>query len=138
MKVILDLVVNHSSDRHPWFQAARRDPASPYRDWYVWSKKRPKNWKSGMVFPGHQESTWSRDPVAGEYYFHRFYEFQPDLNVANSDVREEIRRIMGYWLELGVAGFRVDARNRRVVPAPQGPITSPSTPGVTDGSGSVG
>ena len=109
MKVILDLVVNHSSDQHPWFRQARRDAASPYRDWYVWSKKRPKNWKKGTVFPGHQESTWTRDEAAGEYYFHRFYEFQPDLNVANPDVREEIRRIMGYWLELGVAGFRVDA-----------------------------
>src|SRR5688500_15121327 len=109
MKVILDLVVNHSSDQHPWFQSARRDPESAYRDWYVWSKKRPKNWKTGMVFPGHQESTWTRDPVAREYFFHRFFEFQPDLNMANPAVREEVRRIMGYWLELGVAGFRVDA-----------------------------
>ena len=109
MKVILDLVVNHTSDEHRWFQHARRDPESPYRDWYVWAKKRPKNWRQGTVFPGHQESTWTRDPVAREYYFHRFYDFQPDLNMTNRAVREEVHRIMGFWLELGVAGFRVDA-----------------------------
>lgn len=109
MRVILDLVINHTSDAHPWFQEARRDPDSRYRDWYVWSKKRPKYWDQGMVFPGHQESTWTRDPVAGEYYYHRFYEFQPDLNTSNPEVREEIRRILGYWVSHGVAGFRVDA-----------------------------
>ena len=84
MRVIVDLVVNHTSIRHPWFQAARKDPSSPYRDWYVWSKKRPPNWNEGMVFPGVQKATWTRDPVAGEYYFHRFYDFQPDLNTMQS------------------------------------------------------
>jgi maltose alpha-D-glucosyltransferase/alpha-amylase len=107
--VVMDLVVNHTSDEHPWFQAARKDKDSRYRDWYVWSKKRPANWKSGMVFPGVQQSTWTYDSAAREYYFHRFYKFQPDLNMQNPAVRTEIRRIMGYWLELGVSGFRVDA-----------------------------
>jgi maltose alpha-D-glucosyltransferase/alpha-amylase len=109
MRVIVDLVVNHTSNRHPWFQEARKDPASPYRDWYVWSKKRPPNWNQGMVFPGVQKATWTRDPVAGEYYFHRFYDFQPDLNTSNRAVRTEIQRIMGFWLQMGVSGFRMDA-----------------------------
>ncbi|MGH7825601.1 MAG: alpha-amylase family protein [Candidatus Binatia bacterium] len=109
MQVIMDLVVNHTSDQHLWFQAARSDKNSPYRDWYVWSKKRPSDWKSGMVFPGVQHSTWTYDKESREYYFHRFYHFQPDLNMDNPAVRTEIRRIMGYWIELGVVGFRVDA-----------------------------
>ncbi len=109
MRVIVDLVVNHTSFRHPWFQAARKDPNSPYRDYYVWSKKRPPDHDKGMVFPGVQTTTWTKDPVAGEYYFHRFYKFQPDLNTANPSVREEIMRIMGFWLQLGVSGFRMDA-----------------------------
>jgi maltose alpha-D-glucosyltransferase / alpha-amylase len=109
IRVIVDLVVNHTSDRHPWFQAARKDPQSPFRDWYVWSKTRPADYNKGMVFPGVQKTTWTRDPVAGEYYFHRFYEFQPDLNTENPEVRKEIMRIMGFWLQLGVSGFRMDA-----------------------------
>ncbi|WP_439557255.1 alpha-amylase family glycosyl hydrolase, partial [Dyadobacter sp.] len=79
------------------------------RDWYVWSDKRPKNWNKGMVFPGVQKATWTLDEKTNSYYFHRFYEFQPDLNTDNPEVRAEIARIMGYWLELGIAGFRVDA-----------------------------
>lgn len=109
MKVIIDLVVNHTSDAHPWFKESRASKDSPRRDWYVWAKKRPKDWDQGMVFPGVQEATWTRDEKTGEYYYHRFFEFQPDLNILNPDVRTEIRRVMGYWLELGVAGFRVDA-----------------------------
>ncbi len=109
IQVIIDLVVNHTSDQHRWFQEARRDKNSQYRDWYVWSKKRPKGWNKGMVFPGVQKSTWTRDEKAGEYYFHRFYDFQPDLNMNNPQVRAEVRRIIGYWLQQGVAGFRVDA-----------------------------
>ncbi|MDB5296627.1 MAG: trehalose synthase [Phycisphaerales bacterium] len=109
VRVIVDLVVNHTSDRHPWFRAARKDPKSPYRDWYVWSKARPKGYRDGIVFPGVQTATWTRDPVAGAYYFHRFYDCQPDLNTANPAVRREILRVMGFWLELGVSGFRMDA-----------------------------
>lgn len=109
VRVIVDLVVNHTSDQCAWFKAARKDPKSPYRDWYVWAKKRPANYKDGIVFPGVQKETWRRDPVAGEYYFHRFYDFQPDLNTWNPAVRREILRIMGFWLQLGVSGFRMDA-----------------------------
>ena len=109
IKVVIDLVVNHTSIEHPWFQDARSSEDSKYRDWYVWSKKKPSDWDEGMVFPGVQERTWTYDKKAKAYYFHRFYEFQPDLNIDNPEVRAEIRRIMGFWLELGVAGFRVDA-----------------------------
>jgi maltose alpha-D-glucosyltransferase/alpha-amylase len=109
MRVLIDLVVNHTSDQHPWFQAARRDPESKYRDWYVWSKKKPKDAASGIVFPGVQKFTWDYDSVAKEYYFHRFYDFQPDLNTSNQDVQAEILKIMGFWLQLGVSGFRMDA-----------------------------
>jgi len=109
IRVIVDLVVNHTSIDHPWFKEARSNPRSKYRDWYVWSKKRPRDWNKGMVFPGVQKSTWSYDSEARLWYFHRFYDFQPDLDTSNPEVREEIKRIMGYWLELGVSGFRVDA-----------------------------
>jgi maltose alpha-D-glucosyltransferase / alpha-amylase len=109
IRVLIDLVVNHTSDRHPWFLDARRGPDSPYHDWYVWSKKRPASWDSGMVFPGVQKATWTYDREARAYYFHRFYDFQPDLNMDNPQVREEVKRILGFWLQTGVAGFRVDA-----------------------------
>ncbi|GAC1322331.1 MAG: alpha-amylase family protein [Chloroflexota bacterium] len=109
IRVIVDLVVNHTSDQHPWFQAARADPDSSYRHWYVWSDKKPRDAKSGIVFPGVQKSTWTLDKKARQYYFHRSYDFQPDLNVSNPAVREEIERIMGFWLQLGVTGFRIDA-----------------------------
>jgi maltose alpha-D-glucosyltransferase/alpha-amylase len=109
MRIIIDLVVNHTSDRHHWFREARRDPNSKYRDWYVWSDKRPKSASKGMVFPGVQKSTWSRDAVAKAWYFHRFYDFQPDLNTANPEVQAEILKIMGFWIQLGVSGFRMDA-----------------------------
>ncbi|RXF75673.1 alpha-amylase family protein [Hansschlegelia zhihuaiae] len=109
MRVLIDLVVNHTSDQHPWFQSARSDPKSPYRDWYVWSKKKPKNAHTGMVFPGVQDSTWTYDEAAKAYYFHRFYKFQPDLNTANPCVRAELLKIMGFWIQLGVSGFRMDA-----------------------------
>ncbi len=75
IRVIIDLVVNHTSDRHPWFREARESRDAPMRDWYIWSKKRPPNWESGMVFPGVQKTTWTRDPKAREWYFHRFYDF---------------------------------------------------------------
>ncbi|HEX9161186.1 MAG TPA: alpha-amylase family protein, partial [Thermoanaerobaculia bacterium] len=109
IKVMIDLVINHTSDQHPWFQSARKSKSSPYRDWYVWSKRKPPDANRGMVFPGVQKTTWTYDDVAREYYFHRFYDFQPDLNTSNPQVRTEIQRIMGFWLQLGVSGFRVDA-----------------------------
>jgi maltose alpha-D-glucosyltransferase/alpha-amylase len=109
IRVIIDLVVNHTSNEHEWFQEARRDPRSKYRDWYIWSKKRPPKANKGMVFPGVQKSTWSHDTVAREWYFHRFYNFQPDLNTLNPAVQSEILKIMGFWIQLGVSGFRMDA-----------------------------
>ncbi len=109
MRVIVDLVINHTSDQHPWFKQARRDPKSPYRDWYLWSADKPKNADQGMVFPGVQKTTWTYDAEAEAYYFHRFYEFQPDLNTGNPEVQAELLKIMGFWLQLGVSGFRVDA-----------------------------
>lgn len=109
IRVLADLVVNHTSDQHPWFQASRRDKNSPYRDYYIWSKERPENYNQGMALPGIQQATWTYDEVAGEWYFHRFMAAQPDLNIANPAVRDEIRKIVGFWLQLGVSGFRVDA-----------------------------
>ena len=109
IRVIADLVVNHTSVDHPWFQQARRDPKSVYRDYYVWSDTKPEDADEGMVFPGQQESTWTHDDEADAWYFHRFYAHQPDLNVANPRVRAEIARIMSFWLQLGISGFRVDA-----------------------------
>jgi maltose alpha-D-glucosyltransferase/alpha-amylase len=109
IRVIIDLVVNHTSDQHPWFREARSDPDSQYRDWYVWSKKKPPHANEGMVFPGVQKTTWTYDKEARQYYFHRFYDFQPDLNTSNPLVQAEILKIMGFWIQLGVSGFRMDA-----------------------------
>jgi maltose alpha-D-glucosyltransferase/alpha-amylase len=109
IRVLIDLVVNHTSDQHPWFLEACRKPQSKHRDWYVWSKKKPKDAASGVVFPGVQKSTWNYEKTAKAYYFHRFYDFQPDLNTSHPEVQAEILKIMGFWLQLGVDGFRMDA-----------------------------
>jgi maltose alpha-D-glucosyltransferase/alpha-amylase len=109
MHVIIDLIPNHTSDQHPWFQSARQDPESPYRDYYVWRTDDPGDTSDQVVFPGEQDGIWTYDEVAGAYYLHHFYAFQPDLNFANPAVRDEFRKIMGLWLQLGVSGFRVDA-----------------------------
>src|SRR3954453_14517412 len=109
IRVLLDLVVNHTSDRNPWFLEAQRDASSRYRDWYIWSEKRPADATAGVVFPGVQRTTWTYSKAARAWYFHRFYDFEPDLNTDNPLVREEIHRIIDYWLQLGAAGFRVDA-----------------------------
>jgi maltose alpha-D-glucosyltransferase/alpha-amylase len=109
IRVIVDLVVNHTSIDCPWFEAARNDRDSMYRDWYVWADERPKNHKDGIVFPGQQTSTWDYDRRAGQWYFHRFYKHQADLNTWHPYVRAEIQKIMGFWLQLGVSGFRMDA-----------------------------
>ena len=108
LRLIVDLVVNHTSDQHPWFQEAR-DPDSDKHDWYVWSDERPEDHDEGMIFPGEQETVWTYDRKAKRYYLHRFYAHQPDLNIANPAVRAEIERVMGFWLRLGVSGFRIDA-----------------------------
>ena len=109
IRVLIDLVVNHTSNEHPWFRHACGDPKSKYREWYVWSQKKPKDASSGVVFPGVQKTTWSWEKNARSYYFHRFYDFQPDLNTAHPEVQAEILKIMGFWLQLGVDGFRMDA-----------------------------
>jgi maltose alpha-D-glucosyltransferase / alpha-amylase len=109
LRVIVDLVVSHTSIDHPWFQAARQDRDSPFREWYVWSDERPDDHDSGLVFPGAQKTNWTYDRVARQYYFHRFYEHQADLNTHHPAVRHEILKIMGFWLELGASGFRMDA-----------------------------
>jgi trehalose synthase len=108
LRVVVDLVVNHTSDEHPWFQAARSDPDSPLRDFYVW-RDEPSDEPKGIAFPDRETSNWAYDKQAGQYYLHRFYSFQPDLNVANPAVRDEIARVIGFWLALGVSGFRMDA-----------------------------
>jgi trehalose synthase len=109
IRVIADLVVNHTSDQHPWFKSARSSKDSPYRDYYVWRSDEPPDTSEEVVFPGEQEGIWEYDDKTGEYYLHRFYKHQPDLNVTNPEVRDEIARIMGFWLQLGLSGFRVDA-----------------------------
>lgn len=109
IRVIADLVVNHTSKEHPWFQSSRSDRSSPYRDWYVWRDEIPSGGPEGLVFPDKEDSNWQWDETAGQYFLHRFYKHQPDLNIANPKVRQEIHRIVGFWLEIGFSGFRVDA-----------------------------
>ncbi|MFB6141077.1 MAG: alpha-amylase family protein [Halosimplex sp.] len=107
IRVLVDLVVNHTSDRHPWFRRAREDPDSKYRDYYVWSEDPPEPEKE-PIFP-EEDSVWTYDEAADAYYYHRFYGFEPGLDHSNPDVREEVCEIMDYWLALGVDGFRLDA-----------------------------
>ncbi len=108
MRVIADLVVNHTSDQHPWFKAARSSRDSPFRDWYVWRDEPPEE-KVDVVFPDQETSVWTLDEKSGQYYLHRFYKHQPDLNVANPAVTDELAKVVGFWLQLGLSGFRVDA-----------------------------
>lgn len=109
IRVIIDFVMNHTSDQHPWFKAARRSTDDPLRDWYVWRSDTPPDTSSAVVFPDKEDSIWEKDEKTGEWYLHNFYKTQPDLNIANPRVREELAKVMGLWLELGVSGFRVDA-----------------------------
>lgn len=109
MHVIVDMVPNHTSIEHPWFQASRSDKKSPYRDYYVWRTDDPGDTSSEVVFPGEQKGIWTFDEAAKAWYLHRFYPFQPDLNWSNPAVRDEFRKVMGLWLKLGVHGFRIDA-----------------------------
>jgi maltose alpha-D-glucosyltransferase / alpha-amylase len=108
VRVMLDLVLNHTSDQHPWFVSACSDPRSAFRDWYVWSEQEPPDRTEGMVFPGVQQATWTYCEQAGAWYHHRFYDFQPDLNIRNREVRDELAKIVSFWQRLGVSGFRVD------------------------------
>lgn len=110
MRVIIELVINHTSDQHPWFQRARHAPAcSRERDFYVWSDTDDKFADTRIIFVDSERSNWSWDPVAGAYFWHRFYSHQPDLNYHNPEVIEALLDIMRFWLDLGVDGFRLDA-----------------------------
>ena len=108
IRVIADLVVNHTSAEHPWFRAARQGHPI-FRDFYVWAERKPPNADRGVIFPGKQETIWSYDRAAKAWYMHRFYPHQPDLNINNPLVRNEIHKVIGFWLELGLSGFRIDA-----------------------------
>jgi maltose alpha-D-glucosyltransferase / alpha-amylase len=110
IRVIIDLVVNHTSDQHAWFEAARRDEKCRFRDYYIWSHDPPSiEADEKSIFPDAETSVWKYDDVARAYYFHKFYHFEPDLNVANREVRQEILRIIDCWLAYGISGFRIDA-----------------------------
>jgi len=126
IRVIADLVVNHTSDRHPWFRAGR-DPSSPYHDYYVWAGEKPEEKPGDVVFPDQEQSNWQWGAKARKWYLHRFYRHQPDLNVANPQVRDEIAQVVGYWLQQGLAGFRVDAVPFLIEPTgtPEGAIPDP-------------
>jgi trehalose synthase len=109
MRVIADLVVNHTSIQHPWFQRARQSRDDPFHDFYVWRDDEPPDTSDQVVFPDQEDSTWTFNEPTGEWYLHRFYKEQPDLDVTNPRVRDEVAKIMGFWLQLGLSGFRVDA-----------------------------
>lgn len=109
LRIITDLVLNHTSDQHPWFQAGRADGASAFRDYYVWSDTDKKYADARIIFIDTQKSNWSWDEKAGQYFWHRFYPTQPDLNYDNPAVRTEMMRVMRFWLDLGIDGFRADA-----------------------------
>ncbi|NVI97438.1 maltose alpha-D-glucosyltransferase [Myxococcus sp. AM001] len=109
IRVITELVVNHTSDQHPWFQEARSDPNSPKRDWYVWSDTDEQYKGARIIFLDTERSNWTWDPVAKQYFWHRFFSHQPDLNYDNPEVQEAMLDVMRFWLNMGVDGFRCDA-----------------------------
>jgi maltose alpha-D-glucosyltransferase/alpha-amylase len=109
MRVMMDMILAHTSDQHPWFQKASADTTSPYYHWYFWSKTRPAVADSGTAFPGVQKETWTFQDTAWQYYFHRFYDFQPHLNFTNPAVLVEAEHILAYWIDQGIDGFRLDA-----------------------------
>jgi maltose alpha-D-glucosyltransferase/alpha-amylase len=109
MRVIADLVMNHTSSAHQWFQEARSDPASPKRDWYVWSDDPTRYAQARIIFIDSESSNWTWDDKAGAYFWHRFFHHQPDLNYDNPEVREAMLDVLRFWLDLGLDGFRLDA-----------------------------
>ena len=109
IRVITDLVVNHTSDQHQWFQEARRSPDSPYRDYYVWSDTPERYKEARIIFTDTERSNWTWDAEAGAFYWHRFFSSQPDLNFDNPKVQQEILDVIDYWMAMGLDGFRVDA-----------------------------
>lgn len=110
LRVITELVINHTSDQHPWFQKSRAaKPGSKWRDYYVWSDSDQKYKDTRIIFLDTEKSNWTWDPVAGAYYWHRFYSHQPDLNFDNPRVMEEVLALLRYWLDMGIDGLRLDA-----------------------------
>ncbi|HEX5535482.1 MAG TPA: maltose alpha-D-glucosyltransferase [Actinomycetales bacterium] len=109
LRVITDLVMNHTSDQHPWFQASRSDPDGPYGDFYVWSDTDEKYRDARIIFVDTETSNWTFDPVRRQYFWHRFFSHQPDLNFENPDVRAAMFDVVRFWLDLGIDGFRLDA-----------------------------
>jgi maltose alpha-D-glucosyltransferase/alpha-amylase len=109
MYLIIDIVINHTSDQHPWFIESRASKDSPKRNWYVWSDTQERYGDARIIFIDTEDSNWALDETTGEYYWHRFYRQQPDLNYDNPDVQQAMLDILDYWIELGVDGFRVDA-----------------------------
>ena len=109
IRVIADLVMNHTSSEHPWFLEARSSRDSPKRDWYVWSETDDRYPDARIIFLDTETSNWSWDPVAGQYYWHRFFSHQPDLNYDNPEVQEAMLDVLRFWLDLGIDGFRLDA-----------------------------
>jgi maltose alpha-D-glucosyltransferase/alpha-amylase len=109
MRVIADLVMNHTSSDHAWFQESRSSPDSPKRDWYVWSDTDQKYLDARIIFVDTEPSNWTWDPLAGAYYWHRFFSHQPDLNYDNPEVQEAMLNVLRFWLDLGIDGFRLDA-----------------------------
>ncbi|MFB1480730.1 maltose alpha-D-glucosyltransferase [Corallococcus sp. RDP092CA] len=109
LRILIELVVNHTSDQHPWFQEARRDPKSPKRNWYVWSDTDDSYKGARIIFTDTERSNWTWDPVAKQYFWHRFFSHQPDLNYDNPEVQEAMLDVMRFWLNMGVDGFRCDA-----------------------------
>jgi maltose alpha-D-glucosyltransferase/alpha-amylase len=109
MRIIADLVMNHSSDEHPWFQASRSDPDGPYGDYYVWSDSDELYPEARIIFVDTEKSNWTWDPVRGQFYWHRFFSHQPDLNYDNPALQTEMIEVLKFWLDLGIDGFRLDA-----------------------------
>ena len=109
IRVIADLVMNHTSSEHPWFQASRSDPDGPYGDWYVWADDDDRWPEARIIFLDTEPSNWSWDPVRGQYYWHRFFSHQPDLNYDNPEVQQAMLDVLRFWLDLGIDGFRMDA-----------------------------
>lgn len=109
LKIIADIVLNHTSDQHPWFQESRLSKSSPYREYYVWSETKKKYEDARIIFLDTEESNWSYDEAADMYYWHRFYASQPDLNYDNPTVIQEMKNVMKFWLDMGIDGFRADA-----------------------------
>jgi maltose alpha-D-glucosyltransferase/alpha-amylase len=113
IRIIMDLVVDHTSNKHPWFEASRYNKSSRYRNYYYWSDHPPIEKPGlGTLFPGEEQGVWTYDEIAGAFYHHRFYHFEPSLNIHNADVRDEIKRIIDYWMTFGISGFRIDAAGR--------------------------